>query len=72
MRHKGMKTAVKITISLLSSAVLVLAASWIYLGHFLGPKIISEQNVGSVMWSATGISIAAIVGLTVALYRVIR
>ena len=38
---------------------------------FLGPKI-TEQNVGLVMWSATGISAVMIVALSVAFYRVIR
>jgi hypothetical protein len=67
-----MKTATKITLSLISSAVLIIAASWIYLGHFLGPKIITEQNVSLVMWSATGIGAAMIVALSVVFYRVIR
>jgi hypothetical protein len=66
-----MKTATKITLSLISSTVLVFAASWIYLGHFLGPKI-TEQNVGLIMWSATGIGAVMILALTVAFYRVIR
>jgi membrane protein DedA with SNARE-associated domain len=66
-----MKTATKIALSLISSAVLVLAASWIYLGHFLGPKI-TEHNVGLVMWSAAGITAALIVTLTLVLYRVVR
>jgi hypothetical protein len=66
-----MKTAIKITLSLISSAVLVFAASWIYLGHFLGPKI-TEQNVGLVMWSATGIGAVMILALTIAFYRMVR
>lgn len=68
--RKPMKTATKIALSLISSAVLVLAASWIYLGHFLGPKI--TENVGLVMWSATGIGAVMILALTVTFYRMVR
>jgi hypothetical protein len=66
-----MKTAMKITLSLISSAVLVIAASWIYLGHFLGSKI-TEQNVSLVMWSATGIGAVMTLALTVTFYRMVR
>ncbi len=67
-----MKTAVKIALSLISASVLTIIASWVCLGHSLGPKIITEQNVGLVMWSAAGITAVVIAALTVAFYRVVR
>jgi hypothetical protein len=67
-----MKTAVRIAVSLISSVVIVYAISWVCAAHILARDAdMTGPYVGLVMWSATGISIAAIVGLTALFYRVI-
>jgi hypothetical protein len=67
-----MKTALRIFVSLISSAVLVTAFSWLFLVHFLRNIQVADQNINSFMWSVIAVSALAIVGLTTVFYRAVR
>jgi hypothetical protein len=67
-----MKTALRIFVSLTSSAVLVTAVSWLFLVHFLRNVEIADQNLNTFMWSVIAVSALAIVGLKTMFYRAVR